>query len=207
MPPPPSGWLNDIGIAEFAPEAVRLIAVYSQTWAQVRSEVSAQEESFRAFIEFGAVEFALAPLYDGAGEARRTPNQILPIKVSDSAAADAIFKTDCGPFMEHAQKLPSELKPWDIFAFAGDMSKLELLGLSEDINALADPKNMEFAVTELAMRYDRAGFGDRIVESGILAAQGLIWFAKLAVLRQEDYTEAQNLKFAARFLRRGMPMV
>jgi hypothetical protein len=102
--------------------------------------------------------------------------------------------------MEHRQKARSELRPWDVFAFAGDMSKFELLGISDDINALADPKIMQAMVEALVDRYNRAGLGSRVVESGLLAIQGLVWFAKLALLRGEDYTEMQDLRFVARYL-------
>jgi len=150
----------------------------------------------------------MAPLYRGTLPLEQgpiledvpPPDRILPIYVSDSAAADAVYKTDCGPFMEHLQKERSQLRPWDIFTFAGDMSKVELLGYSDDINVLADPKVMQTAMEALAERYDRAGLGNRVVESGLLAAQGVVWFAKLTLLRGEDFTEAQNLQFAQRYL-------
>jgi hypothetical protein len=214
MPPLPSLWLSEIGLAEFAPSARSDVELYAQAWAQVRSEAATQEESFRAFIEFGAVEFALAPLYRGSLYTQQgqilasepEPNQLFPIHISDNAVANAVYKTDCGPFMEHLWKDSSELRPWDVFAFAGDMSKLELLHISDDINTLADPGIMQIVVDGLAQRYIQAGLGSRVVESGLLDAQGLVWFAKLALLRGEDYTKMEGLQFAARFLRRGMPM-
>ena len=36
-------------------------------------------------------------------------------------------------------------------------------------------------------------------ESGLLAAQGLVWFAKLAALRGEDYTAPRSSQFVDRF--------
>ena len=215
MPPLPSQWLREIGLAEFAPSAISDVRLYAQAWAQTRNEAVIEEESFRAFIEFGATEFALAPLYRGSlhteqGQILRAapqPSQVFPIRVSDSAVADAVYKTDCGPFMEHSRKDPSELRPWDIFVFAGDMSKLELLGLSgDDVIEFAGPGNMQIVVDALAGLYNRAGLGSRVVESGLLAAQGLVWSAKLALLRGEDYTRMEGMQFAARFLQGGMPM-
>jgi len=213
MPQPPSDWLRNIGLAEFTPSAIGDIGLYAETW--VGREVAHTEE-FRAFIELGAVEFALAPLYRGtlsSGATRilegiQQPNPVFPVGVSDRNAADAIYKTNCGPFSEHSRKSREELRPWDVFAFAGDMSKFELLRrsgdveVSDDVNALSDPRIMQTALDALARRYTDAGLGSRVVESGLLAAQGLIWFAKLALLRGEDYTEAQDLPSArARFFR------
>jgi hypothetical protein len=108
--------------------------------------------------------------------------------------------------MEHSRKDPSELKPWDVFTFAGDMSKVELLDIPGDVNALAEPGIMQYIIDKLAEQYIQAGFRSRVVESGLLDAQGLVWFAKLALLRGQDYTKMEGLQFAARFLRRGMPM-
>lgn len=76
---------------------------------------------------------------------------------------------------------------------------VDYLEHSEVDNALADPKLMEAMVDALTDRYTRVGLGERIVESGVLAAQGIIWFSKVAVLRGEDYTQARDLPFTARF--------
>jgi hypothetical protein len=207
MPQLPSEWLSSIGVAKFALSGIGDIALYARQWAEIRGEEATQEKSFRAFIEFGAVEFALAPLYRGSlpigGDLilkdLQPPELVFPVNVPDSAIADAIYETDCGPFFEHRTKAASQLRPWDVLAFAGDMSKLELLGLSDDINMLSDPKTMQGAIENLASRYARAGLGSRVVESRLLAAQGLIWFSKLALLRGEDYTETHDLPFAANF--------
>jgi hypothetical protein len=217
MPPLPSQWLSQIGLAEFEPRARSDIELYAHAKAggKFHPDSSTQEESFRAFIEFGAVEFALAPLYHGGIsipgqnrilEGEPLPNQVFPVHVSNSAAADAVYKTDCGPFAEHSRKDPSELRPWDVFTFAGDMSKVELLDIPGDINALAEPGIMQYVIDKLAEEYIQAGFRSRVVESGLLDAQGIVWFAKLAVLRGVDYTEMEGLQFAARFLPGSMPM-
>jgi hypothetical protein len=209
MPPLPSQWLSEFGVAEFAESAVSNIEQYARGWAFVRSEQSEAEDSFRSFIELGAAEFALAPLYRGELTVQGGPWVLaglppaelgLPVHVDDRAAADAIYKTDCGPFMEHLRKDSSQLKPWDVFTFAGDMSKFELLSLTSDVNALADPKVMDGAVSAMAERYINAGLGVRVVESGLLAAQELVWSTKLAVLRGTDYTHPRDLNFASRFL-------
>jgi hypothetical protein len=192
----PSEWLSNIGVAEFAPLATNGIRAYSRAWAERRGADTDQEHSFQAFTEFEAVEFALMPLYRGS--ATSDEGTILPVRVTDQAAADALFKTDCGPFMEHVWKERHQLRPWDLFAFAGDMSKAELLGFSEDVNVLAEPEAMQYLLQQLAERYTQAGLGDRIVTSGLLAAQGLVWSAKLAVLRGEDYVE-QGASFLSRF--------
>ena len=211
MPPPPSLWLREIGLAEFDSSAISDIQLYAQAWAQTRAAGATEEDSVRAFIELGATEFAMAPLYRGG--LSTGPGQMIlsdasqsdwsfPIRVSTDDAADAVYETDCGPFMdEHLLKASRALRPWDVFTFSGSMSKFELLAISDDINTLADPKVMQTMVEALAERYIRAGIGSRVVESGLLAAQGLVWFAKLALLRGEDYTHAQGLQFAARFLR------
>ncbi len=210
MPPLPSEWLRDKRVAEFTPSALSDIDVYAHEWSVLRGVDSDQQNSFQAFIELGAVEFALTPLYRGSLALDKggmilenvpPPNQVVfPVHVTDSVAADAIYKTDCGPFMEHSLKKESELRPWDVFAFAGDMSKVELLGYSDNINALADPATMQYLLEQLAERYRGAGLGERIVESGLLAAQGLVWSAKLALLRREDYTETSGLPFVATYL-------
>jgi hypothetical protein len=183
----PSEWLSNIGVAKFAPGATYGISAYSRAWAERSGADSDRENSFQAFNEFEAVEFAMMPLYRGSATADE--ETILPVHVTTEAAADALFKTDCGPFMEHVWKEQHQLRPWDLFAFAGDMSKAELLGFSEDVNVLAEPQAMEYLIQQMAERYIQAGLGDRIVKSGLLAAQGLVWSAKLAVLRGEDYTE------------------
>jgi hypothetical protein len=209
LPPLPSEWLNRIGIVQFTQPAIDSIWSYAQAWAGTRAVYSTEaEQSFRAFIELGAIEFALVPLYRGdlsAGEkgllADISPvGRIFPVTVPDSAAADAIFKTDCGPFSEHRPKEQSGLRLWDVFTFAGDMSKFELLGFADKANALADHKVMQTQVDALAERYNAAGLSNRVVESGLLAVQGLVWFAKLALLRGEDYTDTRDLHFVARYL-------
>jgi hypothetical protein len=209
MPQLPSDWLRERGLIYFEPSAANTIWSYAREWAENQTEYSTEaEKAFQSFIEFGAVDFALEPLYRGdisAGEKGLLTDfspveRIFPVHVPDSAAADAVFKTNCGPFMEHTQKRPSELRPWDVFTFAGDMSKMELLGISGDVNVLADQEIMETTINALAERYTRAGLGDRVVESGLLATQGLVWFAKLALLRSEDYTNARHLNFVRRYL-------
>ena len=200
----PSDWLSEIGLAQFDYSAVANIQSYAEEFARDRGV-----EFFRAFLELGAADFALAPLYPRplpAGQRTildklQQPPPSFPVSVSDIHVAYAIFKTNCGPFSEHPQKSPSELAFWDVFTFAGDMSKLELTGLT-NVNNLADPANMQTLVDNLGKQYEEAGLGSPIVESGLMAAQGLVWFAKLAVLRGEDYTSAQGMSFADRFLRR-----
>lgn len=187
MLPPPSEWLKNIGIAEFIPSARESLSAYSRAWAERSGAEPDHATSFQAFTELEAVEFALMPLYRGSPTSDK--GTILPVLVTDRAAADALFKTDCGPFMEHVWKEQHELRPWDLFAFAGDMSKAELLGFSEDVNVLAEPEAMQYLLLQMAERYVQAGFRDRIVKSGLLAAQGLVWSAKLAVLRGEDYMD------------------
>jgi hypothetical protein len=208
LPPLPSKWLRDRGLVEFASSASASAWLYARGWAEARPERAGQHDSFQAFIELGATDFALAPLYRGSlivGEHQilensSQPDLIFPIAVSDDNVADAVYKTDCGPFMGHEQKKQSELRPWDVFTFAGDMSKFELLGIGYDINVLADPKVMQAMMEALAGRYAEAGLGRRVVESGLLAAQGLVWFAKLALLRGEDYTDIRGLGFIDRYL-------
>jgi hypothetical protein len=199
MPPLPSEWLREIDLAEFAPSAKRDIEAYGHDWAGRPGVDPTERNRFQAFIEFGAVEFALMPFYRGGLQLYNHGNilenvplpnpPIFPVRVTDRDAADAIYKTDCGPFREHRMKEQYELRPWDVFAFAGDMSKAELLGFTENINVLAEPAIMQNLLTQLSERYSQAGLGDRVVESRLLAAQGFIWFAKLALLRGEDYTE------------------
>ncbi len=200
MPPLPSEWLRDEGLAQFTSSAKQDIEVYGDEWAARYGVDRHQQNPFQAFTELGAVEFALMPLFRGglilkAGgyileDVPSPEGAVFPVGVNGRAAADAIYKTDCGPFFECAWKEQVNLRPWDVFTFAGDMSKAELLGFSENINVLAEPANMQYLVLQLADRYRRAGLGDRVVESGLLAVQGLVWLAKLALLRREDYTQA-----------------
>lgn len=205
MPSLPSEWLREIGLAEFDRSAAADVGAYAAQFARSRGV-----EFFQAFTEFGAAEYALAPLYhsglSAGGQfilgATSQAYPTFPVHVSDSDVSSAIFKTNCGPFDEHARKAPGQLRFWDVFAFAGDMSKIELMGFGDDVNALADPDRMEALIEALAERYQRAGVGDRVVESGLLAAQGLVWFAKLALLRGEDYTAAPSQRFVSRFSRR-----
>lgn len=209
MPPLPSRWLSEIGLAEFEASAINGITSYAQIWAAAREQADVAVDSFQAFVELGAVEFALAPYFRRgvrfAGPNQMVleppqPNQVFPLQVGDEATADAIFKTDCGPFLEHARKAVDEIRPWDVFTFAGDMSKFELLlPGAGNVNVLADPKAMQGMMDALAQRYNRAGLGSQVVGSGVLAAQGIVWSAKLALLRGEDYTEIQHLDFAAPF--------
>jgi hypothetical protein len=203
MPQLPSEWLRDMGLAEFTPSAVRDIEAYGHAWSERHDIDPDQFNPFQAFIELGAVEFALVPMFGGSlrfdngvtilERVPRPDRVVFPVQVTDRDAAYAIYKTDCGPFQEHKIKGQGELKSWDVFAFAGDMSKAELIGFSEDINVLAEPESMRSLMQQMANRYMQAGVGDRIVESGLLAAQGIVWFAKLALLRGEvDYVERSS---------------
>lgn len=201
--PLPSEWFREIGVAEFESSAVQLIEGYARVWAESKDEQSDTETGFRAFIELGAVEFSMAPLFGRnlvPGQPLDKPLrpwQLLPLTIDDNAAAQAILKTDCGPFSEHSRKSTADLKPWDLFTFAGDMSKLELLGIS-DINVLADSGRMEGLVDDLSGRYRQSGLGGHVVESGLLATEAFVWAVKLALLRGDDYTNAASLAFVSR---------
>jgi hypothetical protein len=159
--PLPSEWLSDIGLAKFTHSAISDIEQYASAWAEARGETDPEQHSFWAFTELEAAEFAMAPLYRGSFFAGRNeilgdmlpPSHRFPVQVGDLDAADAIYKTDCGPFLEHSRKNPWELRPWDIFAFAGDMSKFELVLGSYDVNILADPRTMQTTLEELGERY------------------------------------------------------
>jgi len=196
MPLLPSEWLSQLGIAEFETSASTALSSYAEYFAGSRGG-----EFFRAFTEFGAVEFALAPLYHSslkAGAQRilneaPEPYPVFPVLVTYADVMNAIYKTNCGPFDEHGRKQPAELRSWDVFTFAGDMSKVEMLGFGNDVNSLADPVQMRALYYSLAQRYESADLGSRVVESGLLSATCLVWFAKLTLLRGEDYTAAQDL--------------
>jgi len=199
-------WLSMIGLADFQESARADAESYADTYYENFAGVR-DEEPFRAFIELGAVEFALAPLYHNPirtgqgiilGNVQQPPPGF-PVSVSDRHVAYAIFKTDCGPFFEHSWKTPNEITLWDVFTFAGDMSKVELMGFANDVNTLANPDRMQALIDDLGRRYIEAGLGYPIVESGLLDAQGLIWFAKLAVLRGEDYMNVRGWRFTDRF--------
>ena len=111
----PSDWLSEIGLARFENSAVANIQSYVEEFRGAHDA-----EFFRAFLELGAVDFALAPLYQQRPFQARTasewnfldklqqPFPSFPVSVSDTDVAYAIFKTNCGPFSEHRPKQVEE---------------------------------------------------------------------------------------------------
>jgi len=192
--PHPAEWLGEMGIARFEADGSKFPSLYHE-WGGAHRPSANRPDFVQDYIELGAVEFALAPqIVSAALGARPATIPILPVDVSSEHLGLAGLKTNCGPFGEHKIKGLDDLRPWDVFAFSGDMSKAELLD-AQDVNALANPYAMEHFIVELARRYRSAGLGPALVDSGVLAAQGVVWYAKLALLRGEDPTQAQNLRF------------
>jgi hypothetical protein len=195
MPPHPSEWLAEIGVARFGADATEFLLRY-RAWSAERSLVTERPDFAQDYIELGAVEFALGPrIVSAALELQPVISLALPVDILPTHLGLAALKTNCGPFGEHGLKAPDELRPWDLFTFAGDMSKAELLQV-RNVNELATLKSMEQFVARLAKRYEDAGLGPALVDSGLLSAQGVVWFAKLALLRGEDPAQARNLRFA-----------
>lgn len=208
MSPRPSEWLSDMSIAEYTVSATSAVATYAGTWAVRAEALATEQDSFGAYCELCAAEFALAPLYRGSldlpGELLFSPEQIenaaLPVQVTRRHAEDAIYKTDCGPFMEHQTKALREIRPWDVFAFAGDMSKLELLGFAGDVNAIADPMTMDGFLRALAERYGRTErVAGQIVNSGLLAAHGAIWLGKISLLHGVQSAPIDDVPFITQY--------
>ena len=195
MPSHPSEWLAEMRLARFGADAAEFLSRY-RAWSAERSLVTERPDFAQDYVELGAVEFALAPrIVSAALELQPVISPALPVDILPTHLGLAALKTNCGPFVEHRRKAPDELQPWDMFTFAGDMSKAELLEV-RNINDLATLKSMERFVARLAKRYEDAGLGPALVDSGLLSAQGIVWFAKLALLRGEDPSQARNLRFA-----------
>ncbi len=192
--PHPSEWLAEMGMIHLEPGTPELLK-QSRTWL-VESGLAPERPDFaQDYVELGAVEFALSDRMVAATQDEKLAASALPVNIMPNHLNLSFFKTNCGPFGEHGHKAVDELQLWDMFAFAGDMSKAELLGV-RGVNELATVEGMQDYIARLARRYGDAGLRTAVVDSGLLSAQGVVWFAKLALLRGEDPAQAQNLRFA-----------
>jgi hypothetical protein len=190
----PSEWLVELGIIHLEPASAELLSRYDASMVE-RGLAPERQDFARDYVELGAVDFALGGRMIASAQDEKLAASALPVTITPSHLGLSLFKTNCGPFGEHGRKAPEELQPWDVFAFAGDMSKAELLGV-RGVNELATVEGMQDFIARLARRYGDAGLSKAVVDSGLLAAQGVVWFAKLALLRGEDPAQAQNLRFA-----------
>lgn len=195
-------WLQDLKVGQFAEGTEAQAQLYANQWAPRillgRSGVGDMTPEFLAdFVELGATEFALAIYFvHGLSTDATTfaplegvPALSFPIPVFPGHVAMAIFKTDCGPFIEHGRKRPEEIQPWDVFLFSGDMSKAEV---SQTTDLLPRYEAITSLVETLSIRFTEVGLHDAVEESGLLAAQGLVWAARLALLRGEGADAVRN---------------
>jgi hypothetical protein len=192
--PHPSAWLAEMGMIRLGPDTTELLAQF-RSWVVESGLVPERPDFAQDYLELGAVEFALGDRMVSSAQTEKPVGSALPVDILPNHLSLAFFKTNCGPFGEHRLKAPDELRHWDVFAFAGDMSKAELLGV-RDINELATVEGMQGFIARLADRYEDAGLRPAMVDSGLLPSQGVVWFAKLALLRGEDPAQARNLQFA-----------
>lgn len=191
MPSSAAEWLQGLGVAQLVDSADALSQSYASTWAVSRGLRRSAVPEMLGLVELGAIEFALSPYFlhfpvpDGTAfqlsNILATPLSF-PIAVGPLFVLPSIFKTDCGPFIEHSRKAPEDIKPWDVFLFAGDMSKAEIWELSD---LLPDYGAVSRLTSRLANSYEAVGLGPSIVDSGLLVAQGLVWASRLALLRNE----------------------
>jgi hypothetical protein len=131
----------------------------------------------RDLVCLSAAEFSLMPLIT------RPSGSVLPLQspiaVPPEAVRIAAGKVDCSYMDVHRRKEKLEnIRLWDVMLFAGDMSKIELLG-SQELTL----EDLETTVQGLEERYQRSesSVGRAIGESGVLRIQGLLWKAKLAL--------------------------
>lgn len=208
MPSPFAEWLQSVGVIHLTEDAVRMAGTYGDAWLQERGTSDADGGYHSAFLELAAAEFALGRQFfyalsdDGRSLSRASifPLESFPVAVGPLDTAIAMMKTDCGPFAEHSRRPLEEIRPWDVFVFSGDMSKAELWDITQ---LLPDYEALVRLSEHLAERYRDVGLHESMEESGLLAAQGLVWATRLALLRGDDVeVVGSRTPFVSQFLTR-----
>jgi hypothetical protein len=119
-----------------------------------------------------------------------------PIEVSGSDARIALAKANCTPFSgSHGPTSDADIRAWDVMLFAGDMSKLQLLGYSDPADLRS---RLVGAVEELEQRYRESpvSWARELVENGYLRLQALLWAARISLLLNPQDPQAAEREIA-----------
>lgn len=168
-----ASWLEEHGVFNFA-----------EVSSEVAEAFAGGNSQLVDLIELNAAELALVRTHSPQTFGRlpdaprlEVPDVSFPIRVNDADLALAVLKTDCGPFFEHGPKSARGIEPWDVFLFAGDMSKLDWLSRTPRGRRFA-AANLTGFVAQLQQAYEPFGPGlKRLAE-----IQGVLWLAKSTVL-------------------------
>lgn len=128
----------------------------------------------RSLVYVAAAEVALVRLVFGPVEG--------PIPVTGGEARIALANANCTPFSGvHGPRTAAEIRPWDVILFAGDMSKLQLLGY-DDPAALRERLPDVVEALEARYRESPVSWGQELVDNGCVRLQALLWGARIALL-------------------------
>jgi hypothetical protein len=173
-------WLSALELFDFAPtDLVR---------APVGLNTVGPPDQLINLIELNAAEMALFSSTEFIDTVVQAQHEVsLPIPVTSRELVFALFKTNCGPFFEHGSKALDEIKLWDVFLFAGDMSKFEWLTPSLAPQDLARDEGVESFVGALRDRY--RAVGGALIE--LTELQAFLWRAKVQVLIREPLADVR----------------
>jgi hypothetical protein len=126
-----------------------------------------------------------------AGLREGGPRDPFRLDVSRSATFEAIFESDCGPFVGHDPR--NEPRLWDVTLYGSDASKLAWLAETESVEELRH--DFTGTVTRLGDLYDQFQESRRTFDLAAdstfwvptaFAVRATLWRAKIAVLLSED---------------------
>jgi hypothetical protein len=142
-------------------------------------------EQSRALSLLNAAEYALLPAFANPGESELPPAQAITVSVSDARLA--LLKGDCSLIIwTHvpSRGIIESLRVSDLMVFGGDASKVRLLLDTGGEDAPIDTSNVRYFSNQLESEHLHTDWepAARVVHSGAIRLQSLLWLLKLAVV-------------------------
>jgi hypothetical protein len=177
-----------LGLFRFDPEAP---AEVDRHFVAVPGAEPAAEVTRVSAAELAALRWQLERI-GWSGEVRSGDE---PIPVTRSDARLALAKAVCSPYYGC---LPGQVSPprlWDVVVFAGDMAKLDGLGLEDPTAIREDPARVAEA---LELRYQQSGvdWGQQFAETGYVRLEVFLWASKLELIVNPQHAEEEMRKHA-----------
>jgi hypothetical protein len=185
--------LEDLGLFRFVPPAPA--EIYAHFARVPTAPPPAAEVTQVSAAEFAALRWLLRTLGWSVRGSRQESRQ--PIRVTPIDARLALAKAICSPYygcLPGEEGRPSQL--WDAILFAGDMAKLEGLGLAGPTELRENPVGV---ADELELRYRRSGvdWGEQLAETGYVRLEVLLWASKMELVQNPDHAEDEIARHAS----------
>jgi hypothetical protein len=142
--------------------------------------------------ELAALRWLLEQLgWTASGE--RAPERAIPVTYFDAQLA--LAKAICTPYYGCQPYRDRQPHLWDVTLFAGDMAKLEGIGLVDPRGLRDDPTR---AAEDLEQRYQQSGidWGRRTAELGYIRLEVLLWATKLSLIENPEGAENEIGNYA-----------